>query len=310
MTPSIRNAFVLGAGLGTRLKSLTAKLPKPLIPICNKPLITFAFDQLIQCGVTKLVINTHHCPEAYRQVFPESEYAGVPLHFIHEPTLLETAGGIKNAEPLLGEEPFVVYNGDILSDLPVEKAIRHHLESGNEVTLVLRSGEGPHSMSLDPQTGRIVDIWGRLESHVPAEFLFTGIYVVSPQFLNRIPALTKISVLPLFLELIQQGQKLGGIVINDGNWWDLGTREQYLAAQQYLSGENGESRIHPSAKIAASAQVSTSTAIGAGAIVGENVTLENCILWENAEIKSGATLKNCIVTAGQSVEGMHEEMDF
>src|SRR5215210_4175359 len=109
MAPAtIRNAFVLGAGMGTRLLSLTARKPKPLIPVAGKPLITFAFDHLLQIGAGKLVVNTHHCHEAYKETFPDPVYRGVPLHFTHEADLLETAGGIKNAEPLLGPEPFIV----------------------------------------------------------------------------------------------------------------------------------------------------------------------------------------------------------
>ena len=314
MTSSICNAFVLGAGLGTRLKSLTARLPKPLIPIFNQPLITYAFDHLIECGVTQLVVNTHHCPEAYRRVFPENRYAGLPLHWIHEPDLLETAGGIKNAQPLLGENPFVVYNGDLLSDLPIEKAIQTHLDSNNEVTLILRSKGQPLAVSLDPITHQIADFWGRLQSPFPPEFLFTGIYVVNPCFFKRIPPNTKIPVLPIFLEMIQQGQKLGGIVIDEGNWWDLGTREQYLAVHQYLAGKGGSKagieRIHPTAQIAGSARLSAATAIAAGVKIGENVTLENCIVWENAEIKPGSELTNCIITGGKCVEGVHSDLDF
>ena len=72
----MNRAFVLGAGLGTRLKTLTERLPKPLIPIYGKPLITFAFDQLIAAGVKEIVVNTHHCHEAYREAFPEGDTAG------------------------------------------------------------------------------------------------------------------------------------------------------------------------------------------------------------------------------------------
>ena len=315
---AIRNAFVLGAGLGTRLKSLTERLPKPLIPVCNKPLITFAFDRLLHAGVTKLIVNTHHCPGAYVRIFPDAKYDGTPVHFSHEPDLLETAGGIKNVEPLLGGEPFVVYNGDILSDLPVERAVRHHLDSGNEVTLALRSSDGPLSVSLDESNGRITDISKRLLPDLAPKYLFTGIYVVSPEFFARIPARTKISVIPIFMEMIRRGEKLGGIVIDEGCWWDLGTREQYLAVHRHFAecektgGADyaGLDRIHPTAKIASSAKISAATAIGARAVIGENVSLKNCILWENSEIAPGAELENCIVTAGRRVEGAHADSDF
>src|SRR5437868_1930212 len=98
----ISQAFVLGAGLGTRLRPLTDELPKPLVPIFHKPLITFALDHLIDLGIQRLFINTHRLPEAFAKAFPEKSYAGTPLTFVNEPTLLDTGGGIKNIEPQLG----------------------------------------------------------------------------------------------------------------------------------------------------------------------------------------------------------------
>jgi mannose-1-phosphate guanylyltransferase len=309
METLIKNAFVLGAGLGTRLRSLTAQRPKPLIPVCNRPIISYAFDHLIGAGVTKLVVNTHHRHEAYAQFYPEKKYREVPVFFRHEEVLLETGGGIKNVEDLLGDEPFIVYNGDILTDLPMEKAVRHHIDSGNEVTLVLRSSGGPLAIVFDSDSGRVMDIGSRLHAEVAGNFLFTGIYIVNPEFFTRIPANEKISVVPIFLEMIRRDEKLGGIVLDEGAWWDLGTREQYLAVHRALHTPQS-AWIHPTAGIAPTAQIQGATAIGAGVVVGENAELRDCIVWENAEIAAGSSLRNCIVTSGQRVEGTHADADF
>src|SRR5438874_9711302 len=83
--PQIKQAFVLGAGLGTRLRPLTDELPKPLIPIFQKPLITFALDHLIDIGIDKIFINTHRLPEKYAEAFPENRYGRLTLHFVNEP---------------------------------------------------------------------------------------------------------------------------------------------------------------------------------------------------------------------------------
>ena len=309
MDAHIKNAFVLGAGLGTRLRSLTARRPKPLIPVGNRPLITFAFDHLIGAGVTKFVVNTHHCPEAYAEFFTEKKYRGIPIFFRHEAVLLETGGGIKNVEDLLGGEPFIVCNGDILTDLPLEKAVRYHAESSNEVTMVLRSSGGPLTVSLDEKSGCVSDIGSRLHTEVAGKFLFTGIYIVSPEFFARIPAGEKISVVPIFLKMIRLGKNPGGIVIDEGRWWDLGTREQYLAVHRAVHTPQS-AWIHESARIAPTARIQGATAIGAGASVGGNAELHDCIVWENAEIAAGSSLRNCIVTAGQRVEGTHADTDF
>src|ERR1700694_5400044 len=103
--PSIAQAFVFGAGLGTRLRPLTDDRPKPLIPIFQKPLITFALDHLIDLGVKSFIINTHKLPEFFEAAFPGRTYDGRSVGLVHEPELLETGGGIKNAESQLGEEP-------------------------------------------------------------------------------------------------------------------------------------------------------------------------------------------------------------
>src|SRR3984957_14875653 len=113
----ITQAFVLGAGLGTRLRPLTDDLPKPLIPIFQKPLITFALDHLIDAGLSSFVVNTHRLPEAFVRTFAADHYGDTSVKLVNEPVLLGTGGGIKNVESLLGEKPFIVYSGDILTDV-------------------------------------------------------------------------------------------------------------------------------------------------------------------------------------------------
>ncbi|MBV8142101.1 MAG: NTP transferase domain-containing protein, partial [Verrucomicrobia bacterium] len=89
----VRKAFVLGAGLGTRLRPLTNLLPKPMLPIFGKPLITFALDHLCQAGIERFWVNSHHLPEQFAAHFPNHEYRGTPLELVHEAALLEMGGG-------------------------------------------------------------------------------------------------------------------------------------------------------------------------------------------------------------------------
>src|SRR5438477_4498557 len=136
--PVIKQAFVLGAGLGTRLRPLSEDLPKPLMPIFQKPLISFALDHLLGLGIESFVINTHHRAGQFEAFFAEGMYAGRPVRLVHEPEILETGGGIKNVEPYLGDEPFVVYSGDILTDFDLEPLLEEHFRRENDVTLGLR----------------------------------------------------------------------------------------------------------------------------------------------------------------------------
>ena len=305
----ITQAFVLGAGLGTRLKRLTHARPKPLIPVAGKPLITCAFDHLLGVGVERIVVNTHHCAEAYGRAFPGGAYRHAALTFRHEPVLLETGGGIKNVEDCLGGAPFLVYNGDILSTLPLQPALAQHFAAGNEVTLVLRSHGGPLQVALAPGTSRVLDIGHRL-GRAPGTHLFTGIYVVSPAFFHRL-RLEKLSVIPAFLEMIAQGASLGAVVIDEGDWWDLGTREHYIEVHRTLrAADPAACWVHPTAQVDPTARLTGATCVGAGAKVGPGAHLHDCILWEGTAIASQSTLTRCILTENQSACGPHTDVDF
>jgi mannose-1-phosphate guanylyltransferase len=305
----ISQAFVLGAGLGTRLKALTQNYrPKPLIPVANRPLITYAFDHLRTAGVTHFIVNTHWRAEAYGEAFPQPVYDGLPIEFRHEwPEVLETAGGIKNVEDLLGDRPFWVYNGDILSTLPLAPAIKAHNDSGNEATLVLRSKDGPLQISFDQGNRHVVDIGGRLGSSLEPRYLFTGIYLLNPAFLARIPAATKLSVIQVFCDMIRSGDRLGGVVIDDGEWFDLGTRDQYLAVHESLG--NGP-WIDPTANIAPDAKITGTSAIGPNVTIGSHARIHNSVIWDRAEVDPGSTLSRCIVATGQRASGHLIDQDI
>ena len=103
-----KTAFILGAGLGTRLLPLTQRVPKPLLEIGGHPIITYAMDHLLTVGVDRFIVNTHHCPEAYTERFPDAKWRGVPIVFRYEPILLDTAGGLKNIEDLLDEDEAIL----------------------------------------------------------------------------------------------------------------------------------------------------------------------------------------------------------
>src|SRR5437867_6263724 len=192
-TPSITAAFVFGAGLGTRLRPLTDDLPKPLIPIFQKPLITFALDHLIGVGVDKFVINTHRCPELFQSFFNRSDYAGHSVTLVHEPELLETGGGIKNAERYLGSNPFITYSGDILTDVNLQPLIDEHFRRGNDVTLALRNTGVACGVAL--RDHRVVDIANRYG--IAGDFDYANIAVWNSGIFQRIPSHKKISFIPI-----------------------------------------------------------------------------------------------------------------
>ncbi len=306
----MNKAFVLGAGLGTRLRPLTDQLPKPLIPVLNRPLITHAFDHLLSCGLREFIVNTHHLAEKYAEAFPESTFKGSPITFRHEPVLLETAGGIANIANLVGDEPFLVYNGDILTDLPLLPLIQEHERSGNLITLALRSSGPARHIAFDDKNGRITDIRNNLATGNPGTHQFTGIYAVSPGFLQHLTPGKIESVIPVFLKLIEDCALIGGIVIDEGHWRDLGDRENYLAAhQELLRKDSTLNPISPTARIHPTARLLGATVVGDRAEIGAGSVLENCILWPDARVAEDADLKSCIVRSGMTTRGTLRNAD-
>ncbi len=307
----MNKAFVLGAGLGERLRPLTEQLPKPLIPVFHKPLITYAFDHLRAVGVREFVVNTHHLAATYGQLFPTGEYAGAPLRFRHEPVRLETAGGIANVQDLLDDgESFIVYNGDILTDLPLQRLIDAHESQGNMITLALRSHGPALHIGFDEATGLVTDIRNKLGTGNTGSHLFTGIYMVHPSFFQHLTPNKVESVIPIFLGRIQAGDRIGGVVIDDGQWWDLGSREAYLDAHRQFNGLAPMPAISQWSRISVHANLRGLNIVGPRASVAGGAQLEDCILWPGAKVESSARLRRCIVRSGMSASGIHENRDF
>lgn len=312
----INRAFVLGAGLGTRLRPLTEDLPKPLIPIFQKPLITFVLDHLIGAGVKSFVVNTHHLSQAFQEFFAGGSYRGRPVQLVHEPEILGTGGGIKNVESILRAEPFISYSGDLLTDLELAPLLEEHFRAGNEVTIALR--ETKHGADVALEGNRVVDIlnrYGRV-----GRYDFAGIAVWTPGVFARIPARQKLSYIPILADWIGQGGRIGGVVLNERRWFNIGSREEYLAAHRtileehwrpgYLEPGDWPIRVARDAQIDPSATLSGSYSIGAGCRVGEGAILEDTILWPGAQIASRACLRNCIVRSHHEAEGEHIDTDI
>lgn len=225
-----KTAFILGAGLGMRLLPLTERCPKPLLEIGGRPIITYAMDHLLKIGVERFIVNIHHLPETYLEKFPDGRWRGKPILFRHEPTLLDTAGGLKNIEDLLGEdEAILCYNGDIITDLPLERLLEAHEKERPEVTLVLRS-KGP-LLNVDiNERGEICDIRQTLGTLGTQRCLFAGIYAVETSILDYLERGRVESVIPFFLRRIgQRPGSIRGVLIDEGEWNEIGTVESYEA---------------------------------------------------------------------------------
>lgn len=304
----MKKAFLLGAGLGTRLQPMTNTVPKPLVPVFHRPLASHALDHLKEAGVEEVAINTHHLHQEWERTFPDQTYRGLRLHFFHEEDLLETGGGIKNIAPFIGQDALLVYNGDILTNIRINELMNHHQASGNVATLAVRSqGPAPH---LAVKDGRVIDIRNQLEV-AEGTHQFTGIYCINPEILKLIPPDEKVSIIPAFLALSGQG-KLGAFCADEGHWLDLGTREAYLETHGIGAPlETGQdlSPVHPEAQLEKGATIVNSW-VGPGCQVGKGAQLTDCLLWPNTSVAAEAQLNNCIVHSAQVISGTHERKDL
>ena len=305
----ITQAFVLGAGLGTRLRPLTDELPKPLVPVFGKPLITFAFDHLLSSGVREFVVNTHRLSEQFRAEFSNARYHGAAINFIHEPVLLGTGGGIRNALPALAPEPFIVYSGDVLTDFELEPLVAEHFRARNAVTLALRKTEFEPSIRLRDR--RITEIVSGIRDDDAYDFANVSIWQAElARELPREPS----SFIPSVRSAIERGEKIGGLAVADGQWFNIGSPAQYLEVHRRIDNSNwrprfaveqGEwpVRVAPDSKIATSAELRGFYSISNGCVVGEGARIEDTILWPGAQIASRSYLCRCIVRSRRSAAG-------
>lgn len=318
MSAAIRTAFVLCAGRGERLQPLTDQIPKPLVPICGVPLCAFALARLVAAGVERLVINTHRLPGEFLRLFPQyprpSSYAGVPVFFRHEETLLETAGGLKNVEDLLLPGPVLVHNGDILAEMDLPALMAAHSRSGALCTLALRSSGGPLQVGFDASSARVTDIRGELGSDAP-RFLFSGLCVVEPALLARIPSGQPVSFVTVWLEALRAGEKIGGVVLDEGIWRDIGTVGEYLRMHADLA--SGAVKLTPpatapsdwpcwrmaGAKVAPDAGLTGWNWLGPDCEVGGGARVSNSVLWAGAKVEAGAAVEGCVVREGMIAAG-------
>lgn len=225
---AIKTAFILGAGLGLRLRPLTEKTPKPLLPVGGRPIITYAMDHLIAAGIERFIVNTHHRPAAYQEAFPDWIYRRRPIIFRHEPVLLDTGGGLKNIEDLVEQdEAIMVYNGDIISNIDLGKLLEARERLGGEACLALRSAGHLLNVELGAD-GAVCDMRDMLGRRGVRRCQFTGIYTIERRFLRRLVKDRIESVVPAFIRLLERDPRgVTGIILDEGDWNDIGSVAEY-----------------------------------------------------------------------------------
>lgn len=300
----MNQAFILGAGLGTRLRPLTLHVPKPLVPLFHRPLAAWTVAACKRAGIRRFAVNTHHLPEEWASFSAATGLGAEQLAFFHEPLLLDTGGGLKQLEHWAGEEPLLIHNGDIFSTLPLEKLIAAHKASGLPVTLALRSSGADRRVAYDAASGLAIDVRHEL-GVAKGTHVFSGIYCANREVFDLIPAGLVASIIPAFLELARQ-QRLGAVVLDDGVWLDLGDRESYLDAHRSLSLGPP---VHPDARIEPGAIIRDSV-VGPGAVIESGAVVDHSVVWSGAQVRGNAVLESCIVCSARPASGHHVGADL
>jgi len=317
-------ALILVGGEATRLRPLTCSMPKSMVPVLNTPFLDHVIHYLIRHDVKNIVLALGHLSKPIEEYFGDGSRFGIKLTYALENKPMGTAGAVKNAEQYL-ESTFLVFNGDIFTDLNLTAMVDFHKERRTKITIALTPVEDPTAYGLI-ETGSGGRITRFLEkpswNQVTTNMINAGTYILNKEVLNQIPAGVNHSFeRQLFPQLLEAGEQLFAFP-SDAYWMDIGTPEKYLKLHRDLMqgevkgypivqgkvvnvGEN--SIISPETQIVGPAVIGNNCMIGRGVKIfgpvvlgngtniGEDCVLDSSIFWSNVRLGSKVTMKECLL---------------
>lgn len=319
-------AVIMAGGKGTRLRPLSCDLPKPMVPILNKPILEHILLLLKKEGITQVAITMCYLPEQIMNYFGDGSDWGMQITYYIEDSPLGTAGSVRNAAEFLNET-FLVISGDALTDFKLQQALDYHRQKQALATLLLTRVDVPleYGVVITDSDGRINQFLEKPSwSEVFSDTVNTGIYILEPEIFDYFEAGTAVDFSKdLFPYLLKKGEPLYGYIAQ-GYWSDIGSLEQYrLSHFDLLDGKvqavkKGRqwsediwvglgTTIEPGARltgpcyigrncyIAKDALVGEYTIIGDNCTVREGAALKRAILWENVYVGRGAEVKGAVL---------------
>lgn len=224
-------ALILSAGFGTRLSPLTDFIPKPIIPVINKPVIEYNINFLKHFGIKELFINLHYGADKISDVLGSGKKFGVKIKYLKESEILGTGGAIASMGPFV-KEAFVVINSDTIFDFDLDEILNSHFRSGSKVTLgVVPSSPKDHRavIRVDESFKVVRMLDASFEKEIPeGNAIFTGLHIINPALLEYIPDNIFTSITNyVYKRMVEQKEHINAFFIN-GKWWDMGTPDDYL----------------------------------------------------------------------------------
>ena len=315
----------MAAGLGTRLRPLTYEVPKPMVPVANRPVIELILRSLAKNGATDVLCNLHWFPETITDRLGDGSHLGVSLTYSYEDELLGTAGGVRNVRDFFGDEPFLVMAGDALTDIDFGALARAHAENDGLATLAVKrvADTREYGVIITGSDGRVQ---GFQEKPDPAEALSDlancMIYALSPEIFDHFPDIAApdfaLDIFPALLD----GDVPFYVHETDGYWNDVGSPPEYLQGNLDVAAglvdvewegelveasadgdEPGEHRLGAArAGLPADCEVDGRVLVGGGITVGKEVRLDGpCVIGEGVSIGDGARIKGSVLLPGAEV---------
>lgn len=330
-------AVLMAGGSGTRLRPLTCDLPKPMVPIVNKPIIEHIVNLLKKHDFEDIYVTLYFLPQHIQAHLKDGKDLGVNITYaLEEEKPLGTAGCVKNIEQHL-DDTFLIISGDALTDFDLSKVIEFHKAKGSKATIVMTRVENPleFGVVITDEEGRVQRFLEKpSSSEVFSDTINTGIYVIEPELLQLLPANEESDFSKdLFPEILRRGLPMYGYIMEEGYWGDVGSLTTYREAHYdvlegrvkvempYTEKEPGiwigdGVEIEPSVSIQAPAvighnsyigknvRITPGTVLGDNVVVGQNATLDRAIVWNGVNVERNATLRGC--TLGKNVV-VHKE---
>ena len=317
-------AVILVGGEGTRLRPLTCNTPKAMAPILNRPFLEHLLRYLEKNGVKDIILAMSYLPTPIQSYFGNGNQLGVQLTYIVETAPLGTAGAVKNVESCL-DGTFVVFNGDILTEIDLATMIRRHREIKPKVSIALTPVDNPTIYGV-VETDARGSVKGFVEKpswdKVTSNMINAGIYILEPEVLQLIPPSTP-SMFEnyLFPHMLEIGESILGYP-SDAYWIDIGAPEKYLKVHHDLLlrwsdraiRTEGESQIHPSSYfegpvliaencvIAKDVKIKGPAVLGAHCEIAKGAIIDGAILWDGSQVGSKSMLRNCVIGSNCHVQ--------
>lgn len=308
-TPS--RAVILAAGLGTRLRPFSADVPKPLMPLWNRPLLRRTLETLRTWGVRRALVNLHHGAGDVFRFLRENPVPGLAVDLSFEPVVLGTGGALRRAAWFLGPGPFWMVNSDIAFEAVPGPLVRALARPRALAALWMHPALGPRTVEVSD--GR-VRAFRSARPGAPGTFTFCGLQVLRPEILRYLPEEERpFSIVEAYERAMRGGHRIAGVCLPRTYWADLGTRERLLAAHgetaaAFVAGAPGGRIARDAGRIARRFRRAGVSVVGWAAVdplarVEPGARIEESVVWAGARLSARARVRRALIGRGTRVIG-------